>query len=180
MRLGSSKTLRADVRIIAATNRNLEGMVKDGLFREDLLSRLEVFTIKVPPLRERPDDIMPLVWHFIRKNADLREVPVTRIDPEAERILRDFAWPGNVRRLENTIIHALGNGDLHSPVVTVDDLPELLRTGARHAAVKEEEISAERLRSALREAKGRRTAAARILGVSRAHFYRLLKELGEE
>jgi transcriptional regulator with AAA-type ATPase domain len=179
MRLGSSKTLRADVRIIAATNRNLEGMVKDGLFREDLLSRLEVFTIKVPPLRERPEDIMPLAWHFIRKNADLREVPVTRIDPAVERIFREFAWPGNVRRLENTIIHALGNGDLQSPVITVDDLPELLRAGRGDAAA-EEEISAERLRAVLTQAKGNRAQAARILGISRTNLYRLLKELGEE
>jgi transcriptional regulator with PAS, ATPase and Fis domain len=179
MRLGSSKTLRADVRIIAATNRDLEKMVKDGLFREDLLGRLEVFTIKVPPLRDRPQDIMPLAWHFIRKNADLREVPVTRIDPEVERIFREFAWPGNVRRLENTIIHAMGSGDRESPVITVDDLPESVRTpGAR--AAEEEEISAKRLRAALTQAKGNRTQAARILGMSRAHLYRLLKELGEE
>jgi transcriptional regulator with AAA-type ATPase domain len=187
MRLGSSKTLRADVRVVAATNRDLEGMVKDGLFREDLLNRLEVFTIKVPPLRDRPEDIFPLAWHFIRKNADLREVPVTQIDPGVERLFREFAWPGNVRRLENTIIYALGSGDGESPVITVDDLPESLRTGGGQADVQEkmrkemrEEITAERLRAVLKQAKGKRAQAARILGISRAHFYRLLKELGEE
>jgi transcriptional regulator with GAF, ATPase, and Fis domain len=177
MRLGSSKTLRADVRVIAATNRDLEGMVKDGLFREDLLNRLEVFTIKVPPLRDRTEDILPLAWHFIRKNADLREVPVTQIDPEVERLFREFAWPGNVRRLENTIIYALGSGDGESPVITVDDLPESLRTGG---AAAEEELTAERLQTVLKQAKGNRTQAARFLGISRAHFYRLLNELVEE
>jgi transcriptional regulator of acetoin/glycerol metabolism len=84
-----------------------------------------------------------------------------------------------VRRLENTIIHALGNGDLQSPVITVADLPELLRAGRGDVAA-EEEISAERLRAALTQAKGNRALAARILGISRTNLYRLLKELGEE
>src|SRR6267378_4273469 len=74
MRLGGNEVLRSDVRIVAATHRDLQSMVKAGLFREDLLNRLEVFTINVPPLRDRPGDILPLAWHFIKKNADLRQV----------------------------------------------------------------------------------------------------------
>ena len=152
-------------------------MVKTGLFREDLLNRLDVFTIKVPPLRARPEDVLPLAWHFIRKNADLREVPVTRIDPEAERLLRDSTWPGNVRRLENTIVHALGNGDLESDTIRVDDLPEWLRGGASEwMEIEDQTITPERLRAALKQANYKRARAARILGISRAHIYRLMKD----
>src|SRR6267142_1247042 len=118
MRLGGNEVLRSDVRIVAATHRDLQSMVKAGLFREDLLNRLEVFTINVPPLRDRPGDILPLAWHFIKKNADLRQVPVTQMDPEVQRLFREAPWPGNVRRLENTIVHALGNGDPVSETVS--------------------------------------------------------------
>ena len=179
MRLGGNETLRSDVRVIAATNKDLEGMVKEGQFRQDLLNRLEVFTIKVPPLRERREDIVPLAWHFIRKNADLREVPVTSIEPDAERILREYSWPGNVRKLENTVIHALGNGDLQSAVIAVADLPEALRAGATPGVV-EEHITPERFRAAVEQANHNRAEAARLLGISRARFYRLMKEFGEE
>src|SRR5260370_416196 len=109
MRLGGKETLRSDARIIAATNRDLEKMVQDGLFREDLLSRLEVITIKVPPLRERHEDIVRLAWHFIRKNHDLRDVPVPQIDPEVQRLFLESSWPANVRRLATPAIHALTN-----------------------------------------------------------------------
>ena len=180
MRLGGKKTLKSDVRVVAATNRDLEAMVKSGLFREDLLNRLDVFTIKMPPLRDRREDVLPLAWHFIRKNADLREVPVTRIDPGAERLLRESAWPGNVRKLENTVVHALGNGDLQSPVITVEDLPEWLRGGGVPevaAEVEDQAITPERLRAALKQANHNRTRAARLLGISRAQIYRLMKEL---
>jgi len=94
MRLGGNEVLRSDVRIVAATHRDLQSMVKAGLFREDLLNRLEVFTINVPPLRDRPGDILPLAWHFIKKNADLRQVPVTQMDPEVQRLFREAPGPG--------------------------------------------------------------------------------------
>src|SRR5260370_1804916 len=178
MRLGGKETLRSDARIIAATNRDLEKMVEDGLFREDLLSRLEVITIKVPPLRERHEDIVRLAWHFIRKNHDLRDLPVTQIDPEVERLFLESSWPGNVRRLENTVIHALANGDAKSGVIMVGDLPEWIRGGDAGAAV-EEEITPERLLSALERAGQNRTKAAGILRISRAHLYRLMKQLEE-
>jgi len=178
MRLGGSEVLRSDVRIVAATNRDLQAMVEDGLFREDLLNRLEVFTIKAPPLRDRREDILPLAWHFIRKNADLRQVAVTHMDPEVQRLFFECSWPGNVRRLENTIVHALGNGDPESVTVRVYDLPDWLRQPVDH--VVEEEITAERFFTALEEAKQNRTRAARILGMSRAQFYRLMKRFGEK
>jgi len=191
MRLGGSETQHSDVRIIAATNRDLEKMVHDGLFREDLLNRLEVFTITAPPLRNRPEDVLPLAWHFIRKNADLREVSVTAIDSEVERVFREYSWPGNVRWLENTIVHALGNGDLRSAAITVHDLPEWLRGTGGHVAngpAVEEEIeeemtegiTPERLFAALEQAKQNRTRAAQILGISRAQFYRLMNKFEEK
>jgi len=176
MRLGGNEVLRSDVRIVAATHRDLQSMVKAGLFREDLLNRLEVFTINVPPLRDRPGDILPLAWHFIKKNADLRQVPVTQMDPEVQRLFREAPWPGNVRRLENTIVHALGNGDPESGAIQVNDLPEWLRPAVEQTA--EEEITPERFFRALDQAQQNRTKAARILGMSRAQFYRLMKKFG--
>ena len=174
MRLGGNEVLRSDVRIVAATHRDLQSMVTAGLFREDLLSRLEVFTIKVPPLRDRPGDILPLAWHLIKKNADLRQVPVTQMDPEVQRLLREAPWPGNVRKLENTIVHALGNGDPESGAIRVNDLPEWLRPAVEPTA--EAEITPERFFRALDQAQQNRTQAARILGISRAQFYRLMKK----
>jgi len=176
MRLGGNEVLRSDVRIVAATHRDLQSMVKAGLFREDLLNRLEVFTINVPPLRDRPGDILPLAWHFIKKNADLRQVPVTQMDPEVQRLFREAPWPGNVRRLENTIVHALGNGDPESGAIQVNDLPEWLRPAVEQTA--EAEITPERFFRALDQAQQNRTKAARILGMSRAQFYRLMKKFG--
>jgi transcriptional regulator with GAF, ATPase, and Fis domain len=183
MRLGGSEVLRSDVRIVAATNRDLQGMVQAGLFREDLLNRLEVFTIKVPPLRERPTDILPLAWYFIRKNADLRQVQVTRMAPEVQRLLCECSWPGNVRRLENAIIHALGNGDPESATIIIESLPDWIR-GPRPRAVLgpdpsvggRKKITREDAIEALNQTGGHHEKAARLLGISRAQLFRLKKK----
>ncbi|MHB0959490.1 MAG: sigma-54-dependent transcriptional regulator [Pirellulaceae bacterium] len=106
-RVGSNETMRVDVRVIAATNRNLESLVKEGLFREDLYYRLRVFTITLPSLRERPSDIPILVEHFIRLfNSDLGK-SVRSIAPDAMQMLLQHSWPGNVRELQSAIKHAL-------------------------------------------------------------------------
>src|SRR5882672_7834186 len=176
-RAAASEVLRRRPdRRTASGSLDLQSMVKAGLFREDLLNRLEVFTIKVPPLRDRPGDILPLAWHFIKKNADLRQVPVTQMDPEVQRLFREASWPGNVRRLENTIVHALGNGDPESGAIQVNDLPEWLRPAVEQTA--EAEITPERFFRALDQAQQNRTKAARILGMSRAQFYRLDRKFG--
>src|SRR5450759_5089665 len=106
-RLGGTRTLRVDVRLIAATNRDLSAMVQDGHFREDLYYRLKVVLIEMPPLRHRKDDIVPLADTFIRKfSAELKK-KIDGLDPDAQKMLMRYNWPGNIRELENTIERAM-------------------------------------------------------------------------
>jgi len=100
-RLGGTRTIRTDVRIIAATNRDLEADVASGRFRRDLFYRLNVVSIRLPPLRERKEDIPLLVEHFVRKFNERMGKKVKGVSPEAMRLLMDYDWPGNVRELEN-------------------------------------------------------------------------------
>ena len=123
-RVGGTKAIPVDVRVIAASNADLEKAVTNGQFRSDLYYRFAVITIDIPPLRERPEDILPLALHFIRTETDEDEV-VPSITPEAARVLTSYDWPGNVRELENAIRHALtflSEGD-----ITVDLLPPKIR-----------------------------------------------------
>jgi transcriptional regulator with PAS, ATPase and Fis domain len=121
MRLGGVETLKADVRIIAATNANLEEEVQNGEFREDLYYRLNVITIGLPPLRQRTEDIPLLVRHFLSKYSDENEKSLEDVDSGAMEILMDYHWPGNVRELENVLERAavLSTG----PTLSVDLLP---------------------------------------------------------
>ena len=119
-RLGSTRTLKVNVRVIAATNRNLSNMVADGTFREDLYYRLNVVTIEVPPLRERTDDIVELAQFFIRRSAAELKKKIDGLAPSAERLLKRYTWPGNIRELENTIERAVLLTD--GPYLQVDDL----------------------------------------------------------
>ncbi|CAB5086703.1 Response regulator of zinc sigma-54-dependent two-component system [Olavius algarvensis associated proteobacterium Delta 3] len=122
-RVGGVKPISANVRFIAATNRNLREAVSSGIFREDLFFRLNVVSIDLPPLRRRPEDIRPLVLHFVKKyNEEYRaERPVSGVDREVERLMYDHNWPGNVRELENVIERAM----IFCPgeTILVDDLP---------------------------------------------------------
>jgi transcriptional regulator with GAF, ATPase, and Fis domain len=106
-RLGGTRTLRVDVRLIAATNRDLSGMVQSGQFREDLYYRLNVVSIEMPPLRERKEDIVPLAHSFIRKFALELKKKIEGLDPDAQKLLMRYNWPGNIRELENTIERAM-------------------------------------------------------------------------
>ena len=106
-RLGGTRTLRVDVRMIAATNRDLSGMVQAGQFREDLYYRLNVVSIEMPPLRERKDDIVPLAQTFIRKFAGELKKKIDSLEPDAQKLLMRYNWPGNIRELENTIERAI-------------------------------------------------------------------------
>jgi DNA-binding NtrC family response regulator len=112
MPVGATEPKKVDVRIIAATNRDLGAMVKSGSFREDLYYRLNIVTIELPPLRQRREDIPALVMHFLNKYQQDNGCQVSEISPEALRMLVDYAWPGNVRELENVIQRAvvLSNG----------------------------------------------------------------------
>ena len=121
--VGSKRPVKVDVRIIAATNRDLGAMAKDGGFREDLYYRLNVFPVTVPPLRDRPGDIAPLARHFIERFAAEENKPVASLTPQASQLIERFAWPGNVRQLENTIFRAVVLCD--GAMLDVCDFPQI-------------------------------------------------------
>jgi NtrC-family two-component system response regulator AlgB len=128
-RVGESRTRRADVRVVAATNRDLEADVKSGVFREDLLYRLDVIEIKVPSLRDRVDDVLPLARRFLEFFARALGRPPQQLSPAAERVLHDYPWPGNVRELRNAIERATILWP--SPLIEPQAFPERI-AGARH------------------------------------------------
>jgi len=175
-RVGSTTELRADVRVVAATNRRLEDELKSGRFRDDLYYRLNVITITLLPLRERRPDIPELVEHFLttRQLGSVR----SRVDPEAMDALLRYDWPGNVRELANVLERAQILAEGH--VITPDDLPDTLITYAPQAAADEgtgQDLHALQRRhvlTVLKEASGNKVQAARALGISRRALYRLL------
>ena len=141
--VGDSTTVRVDVRVIAITNTDLTQAISEGRFREDLYYRLNAFPIRVPPLRERKEDIPLLVHHFLTSYTASLKKQITTVDPQAIALLMDYAWPGNVRELENTIEYAiiLEKG----PVLTAASLPDKLRSHTtRHPSLKERLELAER------------------------------------
>jgi DNA-binding NtrC family response regulator len=174
-RVGSNSTITVDVRVVAATHRDLEAMMKEGSFREDLYYRLSVVPVFVPPLRARKEDIDPLIDHFLTRVAKREGIPVKSIDAEARRVLNHYDYPGNVRELENMIERAvvLSRGEIIGP----EDLPERIRGPVDHRSVAAglgrqtlDEIVEGIERRLITEALGRtgwiRTRAARILGIS--------------
>jgi two-component system nitrogen regulation response regulator GlnG len=139
-RLGGNDTIQTDVRLIAATNKDLEKEVAAGRFRKDLLYRLNVFTIRVPALRERPDDIPLLIDHFLPHLGRSLGRNVRSVTPEAQRALHGYSWPGNVRQLQSVLKYAIvqGSGD----VLTLDSLPENLRTNSALPAPRQATVEA--------------------------------------
>jgi len=129
-RLGSSVPIDVDVRLVAATNRDLQAAVREGTFREDLFYRLQVLHIELPPLRERHEDILPLARHFIAKFSKENGASLEEIDREAERVLRCYSWPGNVRELENAIERAVVLAPRDKKTLTPELLPPHLQTAA--------------------------------------------------
>jgi len=181
-RLGGSRPISVDIRLIAATNKNLAQAVKDGTFREDLYYRLNVVSVIVPPLRERPDDIEILAEYFISKFAVKCKVKAKKLSPEAMSCLMSYDWPGNVRELENAIERALVLGV--SEVIRPEDLPEsLLEKGTGPAApttkyhLAVQQLKKQLILAALEEARGSYTEAARILGVHANYLHRLVRNL---
>jgi two-component system response regulator FlrC len=176
-RLGGMRTIHVDVRWIAATNRNLEAMVSAGQFREDLYHRLAVFPIRLPPLRERRQDILPLAEALLaRLSADLGR-PALRLDDVARTRILQGAWPGNVRELTNALERAviLADGD----TLRGDDLQvstTLPSSGSSAGTM--EEIEAEAIRRALQEVGGNRRRAAERLGMPERTLYDKLKRYG--
>jgi DNA-binding NtrC family response regulator len=184
-RVGSSRTLTADVRLVTATNRNLAGMVKKGEFREDLFFRLRVVEILLPPLRERSGDIPLLAQAFLREFSRQNEKTINDFTSDALEVLMNHAWPGNVRELRTAIEHAvvLCRGER----ITVRELPAWLKTadrdgeGTRVSPLAREgltvkEAEKELIVRALRETDGNRTAAAKKIGMSRRTLHRKLHE----
>ncbi len=182
-RVGATQTRRVDVRIIAATHRDLLAEVKEGRFREDLYYRLHVLPLHVPSLRERPEDIPLLANHFLKKFAEVNGKPVQGISEPALKILMEYSWPGNVRELENVMERAVILGRFE--VITPADLPEALvahqpeyvlfdRGGRRRMTL--EELEREYILQVLEEVKGNKQQAAERLGIDRKTLYRRLEQ----
>ncbi|MRG91836.1 sigma-54-dependent transcriptional regulator [Polyangium spumosum] len=182
-RLGDSKDIKVDVRIIAATHRDLHAETQAGRFREDLFYRINVLPIGIPPLRERREDVPLLVEHFMNRNNARFGTNIRQLSPEARRLLLEYAWPGNVRELENTIERAMVLAEKDS--IEADDLPERIReardpiqlhlTSGELSIKKTARVIEEILiRRALTKTKGNRTRAAEVLEIShRALLYKI-------
>jgi formate hydrogenlyase transcriptional activator len=181
-RLGSTRTLQVDVRIIAATNRNLEAMVEEGTFRSDLFYRLNVFPIRVPPLRERPEDIPTLVRYYTDRFAKRLQRPITTIRPDLMDALRRWPWPGNIRELQNVIQRAviLSPGpDLQIPMQ--DFRPKPVGSPARSGTGTLQEVNRQTILEALRDSGGvvaGPSGAAARLGLKRTTLQSMMRKLG--
>ena len=204
VRVGSSKEVEVNVRVIAATHRDLEAMCVAGTFRLDLLYRLNAMTLVIPPLRQRPEDILPLAERFLERASQDNGVSIRGIDPEAADLLASYSWPGNVRELRNVIERAVVIAE--DDAITARELPERIRTAVRLSAPVIEPLDghereesglspappdsgdalkkrlhryeAELIMSALRDAGGNRTEAAQRLGMPRRTLVHKLKVLG--
>ena len=180
--VGSNDKINVDVRVIAATNRDLESAYRAGTFRKDLYFRLNVVTVHLPPLRERRSDIPMLVHHFLNRYAPGTHLPIT---PAAMKCLLQYDWPGNVRELENCIARAVTLGDQH--VIDVQDLPPAIRTEQAASSEITAQDASSLSTTALAEmekmtilrvfdqAHGDKALAGKMLGISRATLYRKLK-----
>lgn len=189
-RVGGTTSTLVDVRIIAATNRDLEQLVKDGRFRDDLYYRLKVVPITLPSLAERREDIPMLVHHFLQKCAAGTNHAVCGILPETMAVLMHYRWPGNVRELENVVERAVSLS--HGPLLTPEDLPAAIRQAAAgegesklsratqedEAYLTLEEVEKRHLIRVLKETKGNKVKAAKILGIDRRTLYRMAERFG--
>jgi transcriptional regulator with PAS, ATPase and Fis domain len=180
--VGGDRSIAVDVRIVAATHRSLREEVKSGRFREDLMYRLRVVPIFIPPLRERREDISLLIWHFIHRHNAENFRKIEKIEPPAMRVLLDYPWPGNIRELHNVVEYAFAVG--RGTALRLSELPPEFREPRfdNQQARQSEPLSAAEetaaIRQALQQSKGRVTTAARLLGLSRATFWRKRKLYG--
>jgi two-component system, NtrC family, response regulator AtoC len=181
-RVGSNKTITADVRLVAATNKNLEELVKAGTFREDLFFRLRVVEIHLPPLRDRKGDIPLLAQRFLREFSEENKKNVNEFTADALDMLMNYSWPGNVRELRTAIEH--GVVLCRSEKISVRDLPPSVRAGQAPLAdstksltgndLTVKEAEKQLIMRALQETGGNRTLAAEKIGMSRRTFHRKL------
>jgi two-component system nitrogen regulation response regulator GlnG len=204
-RLGGNETIQTDIRLLAATNQNLEALIAQGRFRADLYYRLSVFTIKLPPLRERGDDLTLLVNHYLRRYNQELGKGVQRVAPETMALLQRYPWPGNLRELQSVLKQALLQatgavlvsdflpdylkqkcGELEAQSAYPDDRPTLREFIAERLAAGSENLYKETLRrverllltQVLEQTGGNQLQAARILGMSRGSLYSKLRALG--
>jgi two-component system response regulator HydG len=178
--IGAPAPVKVDVRIVASTHRDLESLVEEGRFRRDLYYRLNVIAISIPPLRERPDDLVPLVAHFLRKHGGRNGREHAKISVAALEALSRHSWPGNVRELENAIERALVLG--RADRIELEDLPESLRgrgvPGPDVDLGPLAKVEREHIMRTLQSVKGNKSAAARLLGLDRKTLYRKLEAYG--
>jgi two-component system, NtrC family, response regulator HydG len=187
-KVGGTKAIRADIRFITATNKDLKVAVEQGAFREDLYYRVAVFMIKVPPLRERPEDIPRLADYFLRRFADLYGKPIAKISPATLERMIAFPWPGNIRQLENSIEQAivlaeggvltdrdLFAGDFASAAASASAAPD---PGLFEAGLPLSEVERRHIIRTLHLTRGNRTEAARLLQISIRCLQYKLKEYG--
>ncbi|NDY71169.1 sigma-54-dependent Fis family transcriptional regulator [Desulfobacter hydrogenophilus] len=175
--VGSFKRKIVQVRIIAATNRNLEDMVKKGRFREDLYYRLNVVTISLPPLRERIDDVALLAFYFLRRYAAQNNKQIDQISYDALKLMEKYNWPGNVRELENIIERATLFEE--SPALTVESLPSIFRHSVSRSPRRNinslDQMNRTHIEEVLESTGGNKTEASKILGINRSTLYRIMK-----
>jgi two-component system, NtrC family, response regulator AtoC len=182
-RVGGTQPIQLDVRVIAATNKDVEALVKAGRFREDLFYRLNVVTLHLPPLRERQEDIALLANHFLRKYSEVDHKLISHITPEAMELLCTYHWPGNVRELDHTIEravtltmnNALLPGDL-PPRLQQQTVDPGLNTAPQLLTL--EELEKQHIQAVLRATEGNKKRAAQILGINRRSLYRIAKRYG--
>jgi two-component system response regulator HydG len=184
VRLGSNEPVQVDVRLISATNRKLEEMVAEKVFREDLYFRIKGITLILPPLRERREDIPLLTHYFVQHAAEKYNKPIEGIDPDAQQILMNYGWPGNVRQLRNAIDTMVVLCNTNK--LTIASLPPDIRpvggetiTGtANVGGMTLEQLEKEAIIRALETTKGNREQAAKLLGIGERTLYRKIKEYG--
>jgi DNA-binding NtrC family response regulator len=181
-RVGGTKTLKVDVRIVTATNKNLEELVKEEKFRDDLFFRLKVVSIDVPPLRERKGDIPEIINYHLNRFIEIHGKKIKGITPDAMKLIISYSWPGNIRELINCIESAVVMS--LQDEITVDSLPSYIRskkTGESSGKVDENlsEIEKKAIIAALKKTGGKKTEAAKILGIAERTLYRKLKQFKE-
>ncbi len=184
-RLGSNKTIKVDTRIIAATNKDLAAMVKQGLFREDLYWRLNVISLHLPPLKERREDIPSLIQHFINRFSHKNAKPINGIESKAMEILLGYEWPGNVRELENVIERSVVLD--RDGIIGSDDLPSEIEQGSLPSmdsvtiplGTPMEEVERILMEETLKRTKGDKGLASKLLGISTRTLYRKMDKKEE-
>ncbi|UCC39080.1 MAG: sigma-54-dependent Fis family transcriptional regulator [Candidatus Aminicenantes bacterium] len=173
-RVGGNEEIKVDVRVIAATNKDLKTMVKQGGFREDLYYRLNVVTIELPPLKDRMEDILPLAEHFLKKYAEENNKRIKNFSPEVVEFMLNYSWPGNVRELENMIERGVILSK--NTAIALGELPQDIIHPAPADGKTIEAVEKNHIISVLEETNGNVSKAAKILGVRRTTLYNKLKK----